>query len=161
MPNTLTLDQFFQRMPKVEIHCHLFGTIRPETLQSLSQHTNNPFSDADIATFYARGEKPVGVLHLFRTMERDIITQPSHLYRLTYEYLEDAHAGGVRYAEFFWNPTRPCDHPAMHYDDAQLHIINAIHDAERDFGIVGRLLPAIDREASPEEADAEPTAEQP
>jgi adenosine deaminase len=38
------------------------------------------------------------------------------------------------------------------YPMAQAAIVRAIHDAQQDFGITGRLIAAIDREASPEAA---------
>src|SRR5947208_139818 len=63
-----------------------------------------PISREDIEAFYLRGEKPVGVLKALRTLD-EIIGEPDDLYRMTREYLEDAAAHGVRYAEFFWNPT--------------------------------------------------------
>ena len=58
----------------------------------------------------------------------------------------------MRYAEFFWNPTGTAREGGLPYERALQGIRRAIADAARDHGIVGRLVPAIDREASPEDA---------
>ena len=58
----------------------------------------------------------------------------------------------MRYAEFFWNPTGTARDSGIAYPMALSAIVRAVRDAETAFGIVGRLVPAIDREASPAEA---------
>jgi len=55
----------------------------------------------------------------------------------------------VRYAEFFWNPTGTARISRIPYKEALAGIVAGIGDAK---GIVGRLIPAIDREATPADA---------
>ena len=149
-----TLEAFLHELPKVELHCHLFGTVRRATFTDFVRRAQAPISDEDIAAFYTRGEKPVGVLRVLRALDECLIRSPDDLYRLTYEYLEDAAAHHVRYSEFFWNPTGTAVMSGIPYVRALTGIVRAIHDAERDHGIVGRLIPSIDREASPDAAVA-------
>jgi adenosine deaminase len=139
---------FFRRLPKVELHCHLLGTVRPATFIDLARQAGAPLPRAEIEAFYLRGERPVGVLKALRTLD-EIIRAPDDLARLTREYLEDAAAHGVRYAEFFWNPTGTARVSRIPYREAQAAIVRAIRDAR---GITGRLIPAIDREATPADA---------
>jgi adenosine deaminase len=63
------LEEFLQRVPKMELHCHLLGSVRRQTftdfvrrasLKALSDRVQAPLSEADIEAFYTRGEKPVG-----------------------------------------------------------------------------------------------------
>lgn len=150
----LTLEQFVRALPKVELHCHLFGAVRRETFSDLSARAGHPVSPQEIDAFYTRGEKPVGVLRVLRALDAELIRQPDDLYRITYEYLQDAYAHGVAWSEFFWNPTGTVRVSGIAYADAQDAIVRAIVDAEREIGIIGRLIPSIDREASPEEAVA-------
>ncbi|MFJ3054565.1 adenosine deaminase [Herbaspirillum sp. NPDC087042] len=150
----LSLEQFVRALPKVELHCHLFGAVRRQTFSALSARAGHPVSEEDIEAFYTRGEKPVGVLRVLRALDAMLIREPDDLRRLAYEYLEDAHAHGVAYSEFFWNPTGTVRISGIAYDQAQDAIVAGIVAAERDFGIIGRLIPSIDREASPEEAVA-------
>ncbi len=146
-------DGFFADIPKVDIHCHLYGTIREATLQDFVRETSAPLTEEDVAGYYVRGEKPRGVLHAFRFMEKHIFGTEDRLYRVTRECLEDLSAENVRYAELFWNTTGTLLHaPNLSFDAAQGAVIQAMDDAERDFGIVSRIIHSIDREASPEDA---------
>ena len=146
------IDTFLHLMPKVELHCHLFGSVRRETFLELAHAAKAPLGDAEIDAFYTRGDKPVGVLRVLRALDSWLIRSSADLQRITYEYLADAHAHHVRYAEFFWNPTGTARDSGIAYGDAVQGIVQGIRAAERELGIIGRLIPAIDREATPREA---------
>lgn len=146
------LESFLHAIPKVELHCHLFGTVRKDTFIDLNRHAGKPLPDDEIEAFYTRGEKPVGVLRVLRALDAQLVRSADDLHRLTFEYLEDAARHNVRYAEFFWNPTGTVRESGIDYRKAQDAIVRAIHDAERAHRITGRLIAAIDREASPEAA---------
>ena len=148
----ITLDQFLHAMPKVELHCHLLGTVRRDTFVDLARRARAPLTAAEIEAFYTRGERPVGVLRVLRALDAWLIRTPDDLYRITREYLEDAAAHTVRHAEFFWNPTGTVRDSGIAYPLAQDAILRAIADAGTDLGISARLIAAIDREADPGEA---------
>ena len=139
-------------MPKAELHCHLLGTVRRNTFTDLAHRAKSSLSDADIESFYTRGEKPVGVLRVLRVLDAELLKSPDDLHRISYEYLQDAATHQVRYAEFFWNPTGTVVTSGIPYAKAQAAIVQAIADAQTDFGIIARLVPAIDREATPAQA---------
>ncbi|MBL0089578.1 MAG: adenosine deaminase [Ideonella sp.] len=147
-----TLQPFFQAIPKVELHCHLLGTVRRATFIELARRAQAPLSDDEMNAFYTRGEKPVGVLRVLRALDQWLLRTPDDLARITNEYLQDAAAHNVRYAEFFWNPTGTVRCSGMGYAQAQAGIVRGIHQARAECGIEGRLIAAVDREASPEEA---------
>ena len=149
-PGSDTLHQFLHAMPKVELHCHLLGTVRHATFVDLVRRAGSPLSDEEVTSFYTRGEKPVGVLRVLRALDALLIRSPDDLHRLTYEYLQDAAAHQVRHAEFSWNPTGTERDSHIGYPLALAAIRRAIADAQADFGIQGRLIAAIDREAEPE-----------
>ena len=146
------LYSFLHALPKAELHCHLLGTVRRDTFTHLVRRAGAAISDAEIEAFYTRGKKPVGVLRVLRALDAELIRAPDDLHRLTYEYLADAAAHNVRYAEFFWNPTGTAQQSGLAYPQALGGIVRAIADAQADFGITGRLIAAIDREAAPQAA---------
>jgi adenosine deaminase len=146
------IEKFVRAIPKVELHCHLLGSVRRATFTALVRRANAPISDEQIAAFYTRGDKPVGVLRVLRALDAQLIRQPDDLQRLVLDYLQDASEHNVRYAEFFWNPTGTARDSGIAYPAALAAIVRAIADAQAAFGIVGRLVPAIDREATPAEA---------
>ncbi len=116
---------------------------------ALAMDAAPPLTDAEADAFYARGDKPVGVLKALRALDASLLRTPDDLHRITYEYLQDAAAHNVRYAEFFWNPTGTARASGIAYAAATDAILAAVRDAETDHGIVGRLIAAIDREAPP------------
>lgn len=145
---------FFRAIPKVELHYHLLGAVRQQTFADLAAKAKAPLSRAEIDAFYARDEeKPRSILPALRALDEHLLRTPDDFYRITREYLEDASAHNVRYAEFFWNPTGTAKLSGIAYPDALGGIRRGIRDAEKDFGIVGRLIPSIDREAEPREAN--------
>ena len=146
------LHSFCHAIPKAELHCHLLGTVRHATFAELASAANAPLSADEITAFYTRREKPVGVLRVLRALDEFLLRTPTDLERITFEYLQDAAAHNVRYAEFFWNPTGTVHTSKISYAQAQAGIIRAIHQAQTQFGIIGRLIPSIDREASPQAA---------
>ncbi|WP_257214724.1 adenosine deaminase family protein [Variovorax sp. 54] len=151
-PAPFALEAMLREIPKVELHCHLFGTVRHATFRQLNQRAGAPLADAEIDGFYTRGEKPVGVLRVLRALDAQLVRSAGDLYQLTLEYLQDAASHQVRYAEFFWNPTGTVHGSGIAYPLAQGAIVRAIQDAQQEFGITGRLIAAIDREASAEAA---------
>ena len=145
-------EAFFHALPKVELHCHLLGTVQRQTLTDWVAREKAPISAEEIQAFYTRGDKPVGVLRVLRALEAQLMRHPDDLARLTREYLAAAAANNVRYAEFFWNPTGSVQDSGIGYTDGLAAICEAIADAEKSHGITGRLIPAIDREAPPRDA---------
>lgn len=148
----LDLSGFLRRIPKTELHCHLFGTIQRPTMEALCARNRVAIAAGELDGFYIRGEKPIGVLHIFRQLEKTIVRAPQDLYDIAVAYLREAHDHAVRYTEFFWNPTGVLAQRTMSYVQARDAILRAIRDCERDLGIVGRLIPAIDRADTPEAA---------
>ena len=147
-PMTQAHMDFFSAIPKTELHCHLLGTTQKATFEDLVKESGAPVSQEEIDGFFTRGDKPVGVLRIFRALEEHILIKPEMLTRITYEYLQDCKKHGIRYTEFFWNYTGLARHYS--YEAAQTAIIEGIHKGEKDFGVIGRLIPSIDREAEPE-----------
>ena len=137
--------EFLQKLPKVELHCHLYGAVRKETFAAMAARRKAPITDAQIDEYYTRARKPWPTNNVMRALDQYLVKQDDDLYRLAYEYLEDAAPHTVRYAEFFWNPTATYL-AGIPFPAAQVAIVQAIRDAEARYGIVGRLIPAIDRE---------------
>jgi len=143
---------FVHEIPKVELHCHLLGTVRRETLTEWVARAGAPISGEEIESYYTRGEKPVGVLRVLRALEQQLLASADDLYRLTVEYLESAAAHAVRHAEFSWNPTGCVRDAGITYRGGLDAIVAAMRDAQRQWGIEARMIAAIDREATPAEA---------
>lgn len=139
-------------IPKVELHCHLLGTIGQATMKDIARENGAHITESEIDAFYVRGEKPVGVLRIFRELEACILKKPDDLRRIAYEYIERVAGHTVRHAEVFWNPTGSLRHTDLRYDVLQDAVVAGLAEAETDFGVTSVLIPSIDREASSDAA---------
>ena len=99
------LSAFVRALPKVQLHCHLEGTVRPETFRELAALRG-------VASERARG--PLERTYAFGTFREFLLTfaevcktlqRPDDYARIAREYASDARAGKVRYAEIFISPS--------------------------------------------------------
>lgn len=140
----MNLDQYLRRLPKVDLHFHLAGTIQPQTLFDLARKNGvdlpswNAGEIYDFEDFY----------HFLDVLERvaRCIKDKGDFARVSYEALRHASlAGNLRYAELFFNPQ-------YHYSQGISYAtmvdgyIEGLEAAEKDFGVVGKLIPSINRE---------------
>lgn len=86
-------------LPKVQLHCHLEGTVRPATLRELAARVG-----LDVAQDCYRFETFAEFLLAFQTVCK-ALDGPDAFARIAHEYVEDAVAQGVRYAELFISPS--------------------------------------------------------
>ena len=135
---------FFKTFPKLELHCHLLGTTSKETFEELVAESGADVSQEEINNFYTRGDKPVGVLRIFRCLESKVLSKPSFLTRITLKHIQRVASQGVKYIEFYWNWTG-LKH-FMTYDEARQAINEGIRQGMQRYGVTARSIPSIDRE---------------
>ncbi|MFO7564559.1 MAG: adenosine deaminase [Enhygromyxa sp.] len=145
---------FFQRLPKTDLHVHLDGSLRPETILELAaeQGVELPASDVpSLRKALHAGENTgslVKYLEAFDITLRVMQTADS-LYRVAYELAEDAAAENVRYMEVRYSPmlhTRK----GLRLTEIVETVLRGLHDAELDHGIEGKLILCGIRNISPE-----------
>jgi adenosine deaminase len=142
----MDFGEFLTRLPKVDIHCHLVGTLRPATLGALARRHRVPLPRSgealyDFADFYAF----IDILRLSATVMRD----QEDFARVAYEAVEDGvRAGNLRHIELMFNPQYFYPN-AVTYRTMVDGLIEGLAAARRDFGVSGLLIAAIDRQIDP------------
>jgi adenosine deaminase len=94
------------RLPKVQLHCHLEGTLRRERFRELALHHGVDVGlrgSAPLAEAYAFIDFAEFLL-LFRDVS-SVLRQPADFAALAADYAADAVAQNVRYAEIFVSPS--------------------------------------------------------
>ncbi len=102
---TMNRHEFLQKLPKVGA---ALPSLRHGPQSDFCGHGGSAESadyGAQIDEYYTRARKPWPTNNVMRALDQYLVKEPDDLYRLAFEYLEDAAPHTVRYAEFFWNPT--------------------------------------------------------
>ena len=91
-------------LPKVELHCHVEGTMRPQTVVELARKNGVPLPGGDVRDLYRYGslDEFLDVFWLVQSTLHD----RSDWERLGYESVLDGAAAGRVYAEVFVTPAR-------------------------------------------------------
>lgn len=135
-------------IPKVSLHCHLEGSVQPGTFVELAAKHEVELPDGvDPADPYDYPDI-YGFLNVYNLVGQSVRDRDDFR-RITYETLQEAADGGVRYREMFWSPM---DHfqVGVEYGTAIDGIIDGIRDAKTDFGIECRMIADINRMQEPE-----------
>jgi adenosine deaminase len=142
---TVTPD-IADRIPKVELHCHVEGTVRPATVVDLARRAGRPLSVKDPTELY-RYDSLDSFLSIFWLVQ-ETITDRGDWARVAYESIIDAAAHGLRYREMFFTPAR---HLAAGQDLGEIvaGLTEGIEAAEAEAQVQCRLIGDIDRAYGP------------
>jgi adenosine deaminase len=140
----MDLESFYRRMPKAELHCHLEGAVRPETLAELARD-NDVALPTETAEDLYRYDDLEGFLGIFELVCRTLRRREDFA-RVAYESLEDGvRSGNLRYREMFFDPTLHTAH-GISYREIVDGLLDGIGAAETDLGVRCRLIPAVYRQ---------------
>jgi adenosine deaminase len=131
------------RLPKAELHVHLDGSLRPETMIELAQEARVPlpaYEPEPLRKFMLVDDAAnlEDYLHRF-DFTIPLLQTPGALERVAYEMVEDAARDNVRYLE-----VRYCPHLSrrggMTLDAVMEAELRGLQRGERDFGCVARVI---------------------
>jgi len=141
-----------RRLPKAELHCHLDGSVRPSTLLELGRdhHVPMPADDVDaLREFMVVRDAQNLEDYLTRfDITLSVMQTAESLERIAYELAEDAAAEGVRYIEMRYSPVLNTRHDLTLGDTVEA-ALRGVERAQRDHGIVSRLIICALRNLSP------------
>jgi adenosine deaminase len=135
--------ELLSRLPKAELHCHLDGSVRPETMLDLAREFGTPMPAADVAELRSY-MKVDDAQSLEDYLERFAVTlsvmqTESALERIAYELAVDALADGVRYIEVRYAPVLNV-RQGLSLEQAVEAPLRGLARAEREHGVVGRVI---------------------
>lgn len=137
--------ELIRQMPKVALHDHLDGGLRPKTIIELArdQHYKGlPTTDAEeLAEWFFRGankgslpEYLAGFAHTCAVMQT-----PEALERVAFEMVEDMYHDGVCYVETRFAPIFHTQ-KGLHWEEVVRAVLKGLELGERTFGVKTRLI---------------------
>jgi adenine deaminase len=93
--------EFLKKMPKIELHIHLIGCVRAETLIEIAKKNDVSLPD------YEKPEDLYWKQWFFDgyPMVCSVLKDADDFHRIAYEAQQDGAATGIRYRELFWSPS--------------------------------------------------------
>jgi adenosine deaminase len=132
----------FDALPKVELHCHVEGTVRPETVIELARQAARQLPVDDPTELYRYSSLDT-FLQIFWLVQ-ELLATPDDWARAAHESIVDGAAHGLRYREMFFTPAR---HLAAGQDLGGIveGLTRGIEAAESETGARCALIADIDR----------------
>jgi len=132
----------YDAIPKVELHCHVEGTVRPSTVVELARKNGRPLRSEDPTELY-RYTSLNSFLAIFWLVQ-ELLADRDDWARAAYESIVDGSPHGLRYREMFFTPAR---HLAAGQDLAEIvaGLTEGIERAEMETEARCMLICDIDR----------------
>ncbi len=130
------------RLPKVELHCHVEGTMRPATVVELARKNGIALPTSDPTELYRYSNLDT-FLEIFWLVQSTLGSREDWA-RLAYESIVDGAAHGLVYRETFFTPARHLD-AGQDLADIVAGLADGLAAAEAETGASAMLIADIDR----------------
>ncbi|MEZ4300312.1 MAG: adenosine deaminase [Polyangiaceae bacterium] len=149
----LPLD-FFQQLPKTDLHVHLDGSLRLETILDLArkQNVELPANDAEgLRKVMHLGEDVGSLVEYLKAFDVTLAVMQNEesLYRVAYELAEDAARENVRYMEVRYAPMLHTRR-GLRLTSVIEAVLAGLREAHEDWGIESNVIVCGIRNISPE-----------
>lgn len=138
------------RLPKTELHIHLEGSIRPETVRELADRHGLPVPAALGAEGWTRFRNNIHFIEQYVEV-CGLLGDLEDFRRVAYEFCHDLAAQNVRYAEVVFSPAQHAARVGDWFGPIEA-VLDGLAEGERSFGVVTRLSPDIIRDLGMEQA---------
>jgi adenosine deaminase len=148
------MNTFIEKLPKVELHLHIEGSLEPELMFQLAQRNgiDIPFSSPEAVRAAYQFENLQSFLDIYYQGANVLVTEQD-FFDLTWAYLTQCQKENVIHCEIFFDPQT---HTARGIPFST--VVNGIHSAlqkaEQEWGISSQLIMCFLRHLSEEEAIA-------
>ena len=144
------------KLPKIELHCHLDGSIRVDTIIDIAKKENiklDSYKKCDVEKLV---QVPNDCTSLNEYLKRfdlanKVMQKSEYIKRITFELLEDAQKENVKYIEVRFAPLLHVNE-GLSIEEIIQSAIDGINEAEKIYDIKGNLILCCMRTMSEEDA---------
>lgn len=136
----LTTEEVIKAVPKVLLHDHLDGGLRPQTIIDLAKelrYNKLPTSDAgELANWFHRGANKGNLVEYLQGFEHTcaVMQTKEGLERIAYEMMEDMKSDNVCYVETRFAPVFHLA-KGLYQEDTVTAVLNGLEKGKQDFGV--------------------------
>jgi adenosine deaminase len=137
----LTTEQILQTIPKVLLHDHLDGGLRPQTIIELADELNYkklPTKDpGELAEWFHRGANKGNLVEYLQGFEHTcaVMQTKESLERVAYEMMEDMKKDNVCYVETRFAPVFHTS-KGLYYEDIVKAVLNGLEHGKKILELV-------------------------
>ncbi|MDH5924938.1 adenosine deaminase [Vibrio lentus] len=134
------MDSFIKKLPKVELHLHIEGTLEPELMFELAKRNNVsiPFENPDQVREAYQFHNLQSFLDIYY-QGANVLIQQRDFYDLTWAYLLKCQQDNVVHTEIFFDPQTHTER-GIGFDTVVGGITQALQKAEQELGISSQLI---------------------
>jgi len=146
----------YSTMPKIELHCHLDGSVRPETIIDIAKREGIHIPSFDIEEMKEELIAPLDCESLDEYLEKfsipnAVMQSKENLKRITFELYEDAAKENVKYMEVRFAPLLHTQ-KGLSVKEIIGSVIEGMQEAEEQNDIKGNIILSCMRMMSAERA---------
>ncbi|MDT3696332.1 MAG: adenosine deaminase [Ignavibacterium sp.] len=136
----MTTEEIIKTIPKVLLHDHLDGGLRPQTIIELARdlkYTKLPTTNPEqLAEWFYRGANKGNLVEYLQGFEHTtaVMQTKEGLERTAYEMIEDMHKDGVVYVETRFAPVFHRQ-KGLYYEDSVNAVLAGLEKGKKDFGV--------------------------
>ncbi|MBS2037433.1 adenosine deaminase [bacterium] len=140
-------QEWMRQMPKAELHTHVEGSVRPQTILDIADQYQLPLPAPTVEELKQKigmrqGENLLDFLKKFDHF-RFVFDRPETLSRLAYECIDDNARENIVYTELRINPRKNTEKVSI--DQVLDSVLDGMEKAKKDLGVEGRLIASINR----------------
>lgn len=133
-----------KKLPKIELHCHLDGSVRPETIIELAKIEGVKLPSHDIETIKNILIAPMNCTSLNEYLERfqipvAVMQSKESLKRIAFELMEDSAKENIKYIEIRFAPLLHTN-KGLSSEEIIQSVLEGIREGERYYDIKGNLI---------------------
>ncbi|MDU4861156.1 MAG: adenosine deaminase [Terrisporobacter othiniensis] len=133
-----------KKLPKIELHCHLDGSVRPQTIIDIAKEENIEIPSNELSEIENMVKVPLNCDSLVEYLKRfdlpnKVMQSKESLKRITFELLEDANSENLKYMEIRFAPLLHTLN-GLSVSEVIESIIDGIKEAEKKYPIKANLI---------------------
>lgn len=150
----MVTQELVQRLPKIELHCHLDGSLRLESLIDIAQTKNINLPSTEIETLHKLltfSNKRGSLEDYLKAFEvtLSVMQAPEDLERIAFELIEDVAKENVKYIEVRYSPILHTEQ-GMTPSESIDAVKAGLEKGKKEFGVSSGIIICGIRNISPE-----------